>query len=135
MLWIIKNNEGGLLKYLYAHKAVFTKPTDRAFRVYTFAKYVTVEKTLENLKEFGWENCEVLQLENEDALEQFNTVQQHKDTIITQNNINYDTALLNASEFTEDRHKYCRVCSRGCKLSVNTVFYGRCPQFDFNVIN
>lgn len=130
--WVIKNSEGELLKYLYANKAVFTKKTDRAFRVYTFAKQSTVDKTLEKLKEFGWLGCEAVVVDNEDEHEEYNSIQQRKDEEDSQKQIDFENALKNADELTEGYHKYCRVCTRACKQNEKyTVFFGKCPQFDF----
>jgi uncharacterized Fe-S radical SAM superfamily protein PflX len=126
--WVIRNAEGGLLKYLYATRAIFNVKTDRAFRVYTFAKESTVNKTLKKLEEFGLVGCEAVVVENEFAHEQFNEVQQRKDEQRKLEDQRFEEALSQTDEFTEGYHKYCRVCTRACKLNTNSVFFGRCPQ-------
>jgi hypothetical protein len=134
MHWVIKNKEGQLLKYLYGGpngKAVFNEKKDRAYRVYTFAKESTLNKTLEILKGFGWDDCEAVPIENESEHENFNCVQERKGEEAAQVKVDFEKALSEADELTEGYHKYCRVCTRGCKLSERNVFYGPCPLMDF----
>lgn len=131
--WIIKNSEGQLLKYLHKDRAVFCKPNDKSFRVYTFAKMSTVEKTLEKLKNFGLENCEAIEVENQDAHDKFDIVQQHQDEVRVKNLEVFNQQILAGREdyWDEKVHDYCKACSRGCKVDATISFFGPCPQYSY----
>lgn len=127
---VIKNREGQLLKYLYADKAIFNSSDSRAFRVYTFAKAETVEKTLKKLKEWGHEGCIAVKVDEKEH-EQYNVVEQRKTKESdTEKKRMQELIEENSDEYSLEFHKWCRICTKTCKLSNKVTFYGPCSQLD-----